>query len=352
MTTVKRSRDPNLDVVRCIALLGVVSVHFFMHTNYYFRPVQGARMYVMTLLRTGAMTCVPLFLLLSGYLLRNKRPERGYYLSLVRTLGIYLLACGVSLLYRLRAMPQLTARELLQKFLNFNLPEYGWYIEMYLGLFLLIPWLNILFHALEGKRRKQQLLLTLLALTALPELVNIDSKLLLLPDWWVNLYPVTYYLLGSYLREYPIKCRPLTAFLGFGLLVLAAGSMNFGLSHGKNFVWGNWQDWGSALNLGMAVLLLTGVNGMDLSRMPGWLKVAFARISEWSLGAFLVSWIFDFTFYPILCARVADPHLRLNWMPVMVPAVYGCSLALSALLQMVYDLTLGRLLRKTQQRLR
>ena len=44
MTTVKRSRDPNLDVVRCIALLGVVSVHFFMHTNYYFRPVQGARM--------------------------------------------------------------------------------------------------------------------------------------------------------------------------------------------------------------------------------------------------------------------------------------------------------------------
>ena len=167
MTTVKRSRDPNLDVVRCIALLGVVSVHFFMHTNYYFRPVQGARMYVMTLLRTGAMTCVPLFLLLSGYLLRNKRPERGYYLSLVRTLGIYLLACGVSLLYRLHAMPQLTARELLQKFLNFNLPEYGWYIEMYLGLFLLIPWLNILFHALEGKRRKQQLLLTLLALTAL-----------------------------------------------------------------------------------------------------------------------------------------------------------------------------------------
>jgi hypothetical protein len=36
----------------------------------------------------------------------------------------------------------------------------------------------------------------------------------------------------------------------------------------------------------------------------------------------------------------------------MVPAVYCCSLALSALLQMVYDLTLGRLLRKKQQRLR
>ena len=97
---------------------------------------------------------------------------------------------------------------------------------------------------------------------------------------------------------------------------------------------------------------LTGVNGMDLSRMPGWLKVAFARMSEWSLGAFLVSWIFDFTFYPILCDRVADPHLRLNWMPVMVLAVYGCSLALSAVLQMVYDLTLGRLLRVSQQRLR
>ena len=57
-------------------------------------------------------------------------------------------------------------------------------------------------------------------------------------------------------------------------------------------------------------------------------------------------------FRSILCARVADPHLRLNWMPVMVPAVYCCSLALSAVLQMVYDLTLGRLLKKTQQLLR
>lgn len=346
MSSSNRSRDPNLDVVRCIALLGVVCVHFFMHTGLYYQPVSGPIMYLMTLLRTGSMVCVPLFLMLSGYLLKNKLPGKRYYLTLARTLGIYLLACGVSLLYRLHSDPEITGEVLLRKFLNFNMPEYGWYIEMYLGLFLLIPFLNVLYRGLD-QRQKRLLIWTLLALTAIPELVNIDSKMPLLPDWWVDLYPVTYYFIGAYLRENPPKRPPIGAFFCFFLTVLAAGSLNYLLSHEQNFVWGNWQDWGSLLNLGMAFFLFRAVSGLNMSRMPDVLKRAFARMSDWSLGAYLVSWIFDFSFYPILTARVADPQQRLSWMPVMVLAVYTCSLTLSALLHGVYSLTLGRLVSRT-----
>lgn len=95
----KAERSPALDIVRCFALLCVVSVHFFLNTSYYYTPVVGAEMYFMTLVRTGAMICVPLFIMLSGYLLCHKKPVRGYFSKIGKTLGTYTLAGIACVLY-------------------------------------------------------------------------------------------------------------------------------------------------------------------------------------------------------------------------------------------------------------
>ena len=72
-------RNPAMDIVRCIALFFVVAVHFFLNTGYYEEIIQGPSLFVMTLLRSGFMICVPLFLVLSGYLMRNRTPSVAYY---------------------------------------------------------------------------------------------------------------------------------------------------------------------------------------------------------------------------------------------------------------------------------
>ena len=55
--------------------------------------------------------------------------------------------------------------------LDFSADSYAWYIEMYIGLFLIIPFLNILWNNLNDVGRKW-LIITLLGLTALPSLLN------------------------------------------------------------------------------------------------------------------------------------------------------------------------------------
>lgn len=344
MSHAKRTRDPALDVVRCTALLTVVTVHFFLNCGYYYSPVVGIRMYVMTVIRTASMICIPLFLLLSGYLLRNKKPSKEYYLTLLRTLGIYILASIACGLYRIFVLKtEMTFRDLASSFLTYQLAQYGWYIEMYIGLFLLIPYLNILYHALGSQRSKQQLLITLLFLTAASGITNFLKDLPFLPEWWDQIYPLTYYFIGCYLREYPLRLKPTATAAALLTAFLAAGTWNYILSYGVVFDFGIWQGWGSAINVVMGVLAFHFLTSLDYSRMPLFLTRCFARISDLSLGAYLVSWIFDRTYYPILAARVPDMHMRLAYLPVMVIAVYFSSLALSAVLHWIYTSTLGRL---------
>lgn len=65
-------RNSNMDIIRCFALLSVVAVHFFLNSGFYDHVVIGKRMYVAVVVRTALMVCVPMFMVLSGYLMRTK----------------------------------------------------------------------------------------------------------------------------------------------------------------------------------------------------------------------------------------------------------------------------------------
>ena len=43
-------RNINLDVIRCIAVFSVISVHFFNNTEFYQQIVSGKRMYCMVII--------------------------------------------------------------------------------------------------------------------------------------------------------------------------------------------------------------------------------------------------------------------------------------------------------------
>lgn len=339
-----KTRNPALDVIRCFALACVVSIHFFLNTGFYDEIVTGTRMYTMIFLRTAFTVCVPLFLLLSGYLMQGKRPEWRYYRKLSRTLGIYLLASLCCIAFRM-ATQEYPLAEGLWGILNFTAAPYGWYLEMYIGLYLLTPFLNILWENLD-KKQKQALLLTLLLLTALPGMVNTfrfqrswwavpgtdNHYHVLIPDWWEFLYPVTYFFLGSWLREYPLKLKALpTLGLLLAILLLSSG-YNCWRSRGVSFVSGKWQDWGSLLTAVLSVLTFHLLCLPDYSRLGTGAKNLLARLSDWSLGAYLVSWIFEQLFYPILIARRSVMQMRLEFLPLFVPAILACSLTLSAAL--------------------
>ncbi len=353
MSNTATNRNPAMDVIRCFALFTVVSVHFFLNSGFYNTVVNCPRMYIMVALRMFFMICVPLFLMLSGYLLKNKKPNKKYYSKLFYTIGIYVLAslaCGA---YTFIQSPEtFSFMGTVWGILNFSTAEYGWYVEMYIGLFLLIPFLNMIYNHLETQKQKLWLLGTMLILTALPSFINSFQWLnsewwsmpslsnnadIIFPDHWVSIYPITYYFIGCYLREYPIKLSPLknlgcllTSFVIIGVYAVYR-------HRGAVPIYYDWSSHGSILTVIQTVLVFNLLANLKYGKIGEKNGKFLAYISKLTLGAYLCSWIFDVIFYKILNNNVPDMHQRLNYFIIIVPAVYICSLALSALLNLIYD---------------
>ena len=215
-------RDIGLDLTRILAFLAVPSVHFFLNSTYSDTAIVGPRLALMTVMRTAFMVCVPLYMLLSGYLSAEKHIPLtrsgllGYYKKLLPIFLTYALSTGVILLYRVLWLgEEQTIRSAVKNLLSFQ--QYSWYMNMYFGLLLLTPFLNALWQSLATPAARRALLAVLLVLTVLPGMVNIynlhsaetllhpwlsTSYDQLVPDWWQRLYPITYYFLGGYLRAH------------------------------------------------------------------------------------------------------------------------------------------------------
>ena len=78
-STATKQRNINIDLIKCIAVISVISVHFFWNTGYYTEPMLGKRMLFMTFMRTSFMVCVPLFLIITGYLMCGKKLSAKYF---------------------------------------------------------------------------------------------------------------------------------------------------------------------------------------------------------------------------------------------------------------------------------
>lgn len=345
-------RNTALDITRIVAMLSVVSIHFFLNSGYYSEPMIGTKMLLLTILRTAFVFCVPLFIMLSGYLLNKKTLSGKYYLGIAKTLGIYVLASLACILYDASQHgTEYTPGKLVSSILDFSGAKYSWYIEMYIGLFLLIPFLNAMYNGLNSRRNKTVLIITMIVLTALPSVMNIYnfsvqgwfktpnisySYQQLVADWWVNIYPITYYLIGAYLKEYPIRIKKIYNLLLLGAAIGIFGVFNYYRSYGGCFVWGTYTDWYSLPTLIITVLVFTFLSVRDTSKFPNMVKRILASISDLCLGAYLTSYIFDDFLYAILRINVETVTDRANYFIPMVLAVAALSLLVSLVLNLIY----------------
>lgn len=351
MQKTKKARNISMDLVRCFAFFFVVCTHFMSNIGYYDQPMMGKRMFIMTVMRCFFSICVPLFMMLSGYFMGRKKVEKSHYSKITKTLVIYLLSSLACVLYKILYLKQpYPIIEFVRGFFSFGHANYSWYIEMYIGLFLLCPFLNLTYHNLDSKKKKQLLIFTMIFLTALPNLVNTfvpdlnwfahptsSSRYFpVIPAYWTSLFPITYYFLGCYLREFPVKMKKRYLLLLNIVTAIINGSFIFYRCYGSPYIWGSWQSNGSILILTQAVLFLSLFENMDCSNVPSAISKLVCKISELTLGAYLVSYIFDNYFYKFLNSAVQEAIYRHNWFPVMVVLVIVCSLMLSGLINFIY----------------
>ena len=344
-----------MDIIRTLAFLLVVSVHFFLNSGFYDVPVYGKTMYVLSVICSNCMICVPLFLLLSGYLMGGKTVSKKYYLGISKVLIVYVLASAVSLIYKQVYLGQdYSLKSGILATLNFTGADYSWYIEMYIGLFLMIPFLNVLYNNLGSKKQKLILIGSLLFLTGLPGVLNsfdfytegffrnpaanVNYFNPLIPDWWENLYPFTYYFAGRYLKEYGIGIKlkyRITLFFGFGIIV---GTYNFYRSFGSGFIRTIYNYFPSVFNFILAVLLFSILKEIKFKKQDGKIAGILALCSDLSLGGYLVSSVFDNFFYENFKKIIPAFENRVIYAPVIILLVFISSLLLSFVLNVCHDM--------------
>lgn len=346
MNTVKE-RNLNLDLIRCVALLMVPCLHGFDHTGLYSSSLNNAPGGIMMVGKMLITCAIPLYLLLSGYLCNRKALSARYYLGLIRVLGIYLI-CGIACLI----FDQLSGRadrnpvEMVSALVNFSCCDYAWYIMMYFGLFLMIPFLNMAYHGLKTQRQKLVLVVTFFALSILPSLLNLYFQLYSL--WWARLYPLCYYFTGAYLSEYMPKARPgrwaaaLPAFL-------AAYSVFFYFHYDANgaALIGVYQDTFPVYTL--SVLLFLILFRLPLGATPGPVAALLRKVSDLTLPAYLLTWISDGLIYPRLMAFVPEGPARYPWLLLTVPLSLISALLMAQVVDWLFT-PCKRLTKKLAQR--
>lgn len=333
----KVKRVTGLDLVRCFAIFFVISVHFFLNNEYYSYVMAGRRMFVMTIMRWLFYTCVPLFMILSGYLLHNKTLEKKYYIKVIRILFEYLIASIICNMFNIVYLHQDMSFGLwIKSIFGFFAAPYSWYVNMYIGLFLMIPFLNLIYNNLKNGGQKKVLILTLLLCTSLPSIININVQLI--PNWWVAMYPITYYFIGMYINEFKIKINPLICLSGIALISTVEATITYVYSNGKvyNFVM---DGFGGFLTTVLSVLVFLLLYDVSISNHV--LKKLIESISKCSLSIYLLSWIFDVIVYKILNEKVASVPEKMPYYFVVVPIVFTLSYIVAFFVNWVYEFLTG-----------
>ncbi len=350
----QHSKNVNLSITRLAAFFLVICVHFFLNTDFYSTPVVGKRMFFMVAMRTLFMVCVPLFLLLTGYLMSSKQiplTKHGllsHIKKLKKQLFIYLGSTILIVIFQKFYLHYDIS------FLNFifnltSFQQYSWYMNMYFGLFLLVPFLNAAWNSVSEKFAHGILIAVFTALTIAPTFFNIydldstDSFMIafasrafdpLIPNWWEGIYPITYYFIGAYIRKY-VDLQKLKSYKVFLLLcvsTLVFSSYNILRCLNLPFNASGWDNWGSWQNTVNSVLVFLFINSLNFRSIGAKGSNFLYRLSSLTFGGYLLSWIVDAFLYPFLNQHLSTIQERIIWFFPFVFSVSILSLLLSFLL--------------------
>lgn len=197
-----------LDVIRVIAISFVVAAHFFLNSDFKSTPFEGFSMFVQGMGQTLFGVNVALFMMLTGYLNLKKEICKAYYCSGIRVIIAYVVISIITILFRVYYIgEEMGIVSWIMKVTGFTAIPYAWYIEMWIGLFLLTPFLNILWVNLESKHNRIILIVTLFLLTAPSDLFN-RYGMTLAPSYWEKAcFPLLFFFAGAYIKEYQPKVK-------------------------------------------------------------------------------------------------------------------------------------------------
>lgn len=314
-------RIDGLDIIRVCAILFVIGSHFMINTDFNSTNYRGISMFLQGMWQSLTLINVPLFLILTGYLNGNKQVGSAYYRNCIRVLNAYFFISVITILFRkYYCHEELSVIRWILKIFDFSAITYSWYIEMWIGLFFITPFLNILWKNIDSKRNKRILILTLYLFVALPDFFN-RYGVSLAPEYWRNLSPLCYYFLGCYIKEYqPVVSRVKLSLIICGICLLNPIA-NLFLSYGHRPMLHLIGTGNGIFGIPMAAMFFMACYRIELKNEG--VRRLMKKISILSLEMYLASYMFDVMIYGWFKERFDyDPSLWGLFAFVIIPLVF------------------------------
>lgn len=226
------NRKYGIDVIKTIGVWLVPSLHFFLNYGFYSVPMIGLLKIPEEMIRWVSFSCIGLFLMSSGYLQCEKEPNKKFYTGIVHYVAVFAA-------YSIITAAFLSHNPIKTAFVTFlQTPGYFWYIGCFLALYCFFPFFNLLIKCFDTKQKFCTFLLLLIICISLPETVNnmpalfLPEKMLYLPNYWSESFPILYYFLGAFFRKYPVRIPKPVAAAIVGTTALAISCVDYVFSSG------------------------------------------------------------------------------------------------------------------------
>lgn len=292
-----------LDLVRTIAIIFVVMVHSFGNTSFNDRSMIGMSMFTCLSIKWLTFTCVALFIILTGYCKSNKKVDNNHYKKIVPIVITYIVVSIITIVFKKIVLNDISSfYSLILGIFNFSTIPYAWYVEMYIGLFLLIPFFNILYKNIPNKKQKQILLISLIFTCSIPQsllIFNVSGHSLdCFPSWWSCLYPLMFYFIGCYIKEYQIKIKKIINIFFIAVILFIETFMIYFYCQGHSLNSVVSPDYNFIPNVLLSILIFLLFYNVDIKN-NFFTKVIYL-VSKYSFGMYLISFIFDNLFYKVI----------------------------------------------------
>ena len=315
------NRESGLDIIRVSAILFVIAGHFlYLHTNFMKTPITDINLFFQGTFMSLFYVSVPIFVLLTGYLHRRKRYSNidiKTFKGVFKVINAYIFFAILYILFRKFYLHQdVSFFATIKSILNFSGIPYGWYIELYIGLFLLMPFLNILFEKLDTKKNRLFLIGVCIFNSSMPIFFN-RGGIQILPNYFDIFGAITFYFTGSYIAEYKPKINKFILMSIIGLLCLTDSGVSALLNRAFAPIGG--QVW-SIYYLVIATALFLILYDLKCN------SKLLSKLSIYTLDIYMCCGIFDLVYYPYFKNHFFESQQQfLPYIIIIVPLVFFSS---------------------------
>lgn len=296
----KKKRDANIELLRIVAMLMIITLHFNIHSKALLvlgEPASNVQIFA-TVLEAIAITGVNVYVLISGYYLSSSKVRLSKVLLLILQVYFYtlLISCAMMFVGAYSVKPE----DKLDRALRYLFPissEHYWFVTAYVIMYVLAPVMNAAVNTLKRKQLKTVIIGLLTWFCFIKSIVPVKfgtDRMGYDFGWFICLY-----LIAAYIRKYNIvlfrDAKKSALVYLISVVVIAAFSLVF---YKINFDTGNFNYYAEVPCHYNFFFALTGALGLfsvfRFMRLKENLLAEVIRIiAPYTLGVYLLHMHFE-----------------------------------------------------------